>query len=249
MGNYITIADIKPEGLPDGTDTNLVNRRIDKWERILEQMTRQVFRVVEPGELIFDGSNMRYLHLPMPIVQVTSLKINDMTTALDSSLYRAYTGISLPQDDRRNPKLELLPNNNSFFMQTLPGVFVKGLQQKITAKWGFVDPGSVLGTYVTPQPIKDVLVQLVLLDLDNYFDRLMADHGKVASSPVYREITDGHTIEYANQGTYRSMWTMIPNELADIIAFYRAPSKIDSPEQLKYLLSDGSLVSYTGEVI
>lgn len=233
MGNYVTEAEVRAEGATGTADR--INARIAKWEQIVEQLTGNVFRVLEPGELIFDGNNMSVLHFNLPLVEVSSVKINDETVALGADEFRAYTGRMPPQDDRRNPKIELTPSGNvSVIFRSAPDVFLKGYDQRITAKWGFVDDDPATpGSYVTPPAIKGAIIQLVCLDLDGYFER-----GSDAARTKLREKTDGHEVEWAD--SKRSVWAIIPDDVADILLLYRRPQIITAPDPL--IVADPSAV-------
>jgi len=240
MGYYVTKEDILKEGVPSGTPVTVINNRIVKWEAIVEKLTRNIFRELSPGELRFDGNNSRMLHFNLPLLSVTSVKINDETTALAVDEYRAYTGYRQPQDDRLNPKIELTPIRASVW-RTSPGMFVKGLDQLVTATWGYVDEDpSNPGSFITPVPIKDAIIQLVILDLDNYFEQYEdGSSGKVLTA-VKREKTDGHEIEYMEQKQLKSLrWQMIPADIADVLWAYRGPWEIQAPETIRFLADPG----------
>jgi hypothetical protein len=80
-GNYVTVADIRAEGVTQATaDDNRVGARIAKWEGLVERITRNVFRELDPGPITFDGNNDRMLHFNLALVEVTDVKINGETT-------------------------------------------------------------------------------------------------------------------------------------------------------------------------
>lgn len=230
MGNYVTAAQVQAEGAPAGTPTAIIDSRIAKWEALVEKITGNVFYVIEPGELTFDGNNSRILHFSLPLVEVTSVKINGETAALATDEYRAFTGKSVPQDDRPNPKIVLTPIRASVY-RSLPGLFVKGLEQLITARWGYVEADES-----TPRPIVDAMLRLVLLDLDNYFTK-----GSTTSAvtPKRREKTDGHELEWMELKDIRTTWSILPQDVAEILALYRKPWLIAAPEPQRYLVDPG----------
>jgi hypothetical protein len=235
MGNYATYSDVRAEGFNDPKVSNSrITSRIAKWEAIVEKMTGQVYRKVSPGELTFNGSNSHYLHFSVPLIEVTSVKINGSDTALIAGTdYRAFTGLGIPQDDRQNPKIELLGNTGSIFSARSSSKFLRGADQLITASWGFVE--DVAGT--TPAPIKDAIVQLVMLDLDGYFDQVLKGMDSVAVAPVKREKTDGHEIEFG-QGETASTWSLMPRHIADIFRLYRGPWLMAAPTQRRFAESE-----------
>jgi hypothetical protein len=226
VGRYVTEAEVRAEGAT--ASSAKIESRIAKWEALVEKLTRNIFYVAEPGELIFNGNNMDELHFSIPLVEVTSVKINNNTVALSTLEYRAYMGKTPPADDRYNPRIKLCPTGAiSPIFLTAPGLFLNGYDQKVTAKWGYVDPGTTPGTYVTPKPIKEAIIQLIILDLDSYFDRGIESLRGIAS-----ETTDGHSISYAqiSQGT----WSIIPAQIADILCLYRSAWKITAPNDLVF---------------
>lgn len=233
MGNYVTKAEVVAEGVPVEKQ-GYIDSRITKWEYLIEKLTGNVFRVISPGELTFDGSNMKYLHFSIPLISVSSLKINGDDTALATTEYRAYTGIAVPQDDRYNPKIELRRSSDSTIYTRYAltqDVFVQGLDQLVTATWGYVDPDPVTpGSYITPPPIKDAIIRLVILDLAGYFEA--QEEGVVASvaSPIRREKTDGHEIEYQQTERVSIAPLGIPQEIYEVLMQYRAPLMIAAPD-------------------
>jgi hypothetical protein len=239
MGNYVTVADVLAEGVPATTDPAKIDRRIDKWELLTEQLTGQVFRIISPGELIFDGNDTSVLHFNLPIVAVASLKINGETTALDPTFYRAHIGRGFPQDDRRNPKIVLSSDRGGTIYNTPGKRFYAGAEQRVTATWGFVETDDS-----TPKPIKDVIVQLVILDLDGYFVRFGSDSGSRPTTSVRRERTDGHEIEYMGTTDPRVTWMSLPQEISDVLSAYRAPIKIASAEPIYTLAGAYALYGF-----
>ena len=229
MGNYVSIADVRLEGVPGSVSDTLLTRRIEKWEKIVEQVCGQVFYEVSPGELVFDGNNAHIMHFGLPIISVASLKINGDDLILDPAYeYRVYSGRGVPKDDRRNPKIELTPIRNSVY-RAAPSMFVKGLEQKITAKWGFLEPDDS-----TPRPIIDSVIQLVCLDVDGYFAKVSG--GSTVSGgllPVSKETTDGHSIEYMT-APVKLQWKMIPADIMDVLACYRCPLRGAIPEDQRW---------------
>jgi len=246
MGVYVTAAEVIAEGAPSG-DTTKINRRILKWESIVENVTRNVFRVLSPGELIFDGSNSHILHFNIPLVEVTELIINEDTVALDVADYRAFTGKTKLQEDRHNPKIELIDSSTSSLFVRNPGMFIRGRDQKVTATWGYVDddPDNP-GQYITPVVIKDAIIQLVMLDLDGYFDQVAAGGSLLPATPIRREKTDGHEIEYQMVEQQRINQYGLPPTIYKQLMMFKAPLAIDIPDPRRFnvVTSNHILVSF-----
>lgn len=230
MGNYVTTDDLVKEGLPAGTDPARVTRRIAKWEAIVEKVTRQVFREIEPGELTFDGDNSRYLHFSLPLISVSSLKVNGESTALSSDEYRVYNGRSAPQDDRGNPRIELTGyRDGSIFSTRTHSIFARGYDQKVTAKWGYTEADGSC-----PAPVKDAIIQLVLMDLDGVFEKITGGTRTQPLTPIRRERTDGHEIEYMEINDVRLTYTNIPKDIYDLLMMYRPPIGVAVPDPVIY---------------
>lgn len=235
MGNYATAAEVTAEGAT--ASTTRIDSRIVKWEAIVEEITRNLFYVVEPGELIFDGNNSDMLHFSLPLVEVTSLFINNDAIELAADEYRAFVGRQRPQDDRQNPKIQLTGNRANSIYTRNHGIFYKDMDQKLTAKWGFVDEPTS-GTYTTPPAITAAVIELVCLDLDGYFDS--AGSAGVMSG-MRRERTDGHEVEYQDVEKARPTWSLLPQSVADILALYRCPWKMASPDNRRYTYGSSAL--------
>ena len=236
MGRYVEASDLFAEGVPSSINEALLEARILKWERIVEGITQNIFYVYDPGELIFDGSNMRYLHFNIPLVDVTSVKINGEDYELPTDQYRAYTGKQAPRDDRGNPKIELTDFRRSIFRR-YTGMFAKGYDQKITARWGYVeeDPNNP-GQFITPPLIKQAVMQLVVRDLEGYWTAQSC--GKAAPwimSPLKRERTDDHEVEYMQVEDVRATWMMLPRDVQDILALFRGPLRIGVPDHRRFI--------------
>ncbi len=235
MGVYVTVAEVRAEGVgPTFTDAKIENR-ILKWEQIVEKLTKNIFRKVSPGELIFDGNNRDRLHFNIALLAVTSVKVNDEDISLVTGEFRAFTGIAQPQDDRGNPKIELSSLKVSSLFTRGHGLFIKGLQQKITADWGHVDPDPVTpGAFITPPAVKGAIIQLVIRDLRDYFDTQFSGETGPSIAPIQRERTDGHEVEYADM-VASITWAMIPNDIRDVLLMFRSPLKIAMPQQRKFI--------------
>lgn len=235
MGVYVTVAEVKAEGAT--ADDAMIERRILKWEGLVERLTRNVFRQLSPGELTFDGNNMKVMFFNLALIEVTSVKINGATEAASPSSYRAFTGKAKPQDHRGNPRIELLDRESSIFTRSYDGTFRKGLDQKITAKWGFVEPDGS-----TPKPVKEAIIQLVIADLSNYAQQIQDNRGMFRQS----ETTDDHSVSW-DTGSGIS-WAYIPREIRDMLAPYRAPMAIAAIDVGASMTSSGYRIHLFGEV-
>jgi len=229
MGNYATSADVVAAGAPPGD----YSTKIAKWEAIVEELTGNIFYELEPGEIAFDGNNSRTLFFSIPLIAVTSLKVNGSTLAADTSLYTAYTGRTRVRDDRKNPRIELVTEGATIFNDGTGLRFLRGQSQKVTAKWGYVDDDGQ-GGYITPPLIKEAVVALVIFDLESLFDQyaFTGAGGKVPVGAVKSERTDGHSITYGSGvDKLKVGWSFLPRDIAEVLSMFRAPPAMEAPAE------------------
>ncbi len=201
---YISISDVRAAGLTADPPTDAtIQASICLWQQILERATRQWFVPISITMLL-DGTDSDALHLPIPIISISEVKLNNDDDALDVDKYRVYNGTRLP-DDRRNPRIKLIDTFNErrdIFtapIRTSRSRFRKGRQnQSVTGVFGYVEPNGA-----TPEPIKRALLKLVLKDVQS---PLVPDASNPIAPPplttglVKEEWTDGHKIKYQISG-------------------------------------------------
>lgn len=198
---YISIADVRAAGLNNqAISDSAIQSSICLWQQILERTTRQWFLPFETS-FYLDGTDSDALHLPVAIISISEVRLNDDPNALDPGSYRVYNGRRLP-DDRKNPRIKLTdPIRRDIFTGTHAGrpKFRSGRQnQYIAGVFGYVEPDGS-----TPEPIKRALLKLVIKDVSL---PLVSDPtGMIAPPPlttglVSEEWTDGHKIKYQLSG-------------------------------------------------
>jgi len=238
---YITASDIRAEGLTADPPTDAtIDATIALVEVFVERMTRQWFdsRAVT---LKLDGVNGDTLHLPVPIINIDHVRLNNAEDNLDPGLFLVYNGRLLP-DDRRNPRIKLISSDEHHDIFTRPLdihhhlIFRKGRQnQEIKGDFGFVElDGS------TPEPIKRAVKILVIEKLQS---PLFVDTSVPPVLPpppallgnLLEEKTDGHSRKYAQAGgpvekRPAGLSGITDNkEFHDIIRLYKAPISVQSP--------------------
>lgn len=232
MAPYASIEDVRDEGLPDDTAGGPNDTLVQKWlveaSSIVDKVTGIFFGEHE-GTFIFDGTNSHYLHLHVPIIEVTEMKVNGSASALDPSLYRVYDGKGPVQDDRRNPKIELRSAgaisslaSSSLFTAASAARFRKGWDQTITGKFGWVEPdGSV------PVLVRRMTVAIVMTMAQQLYTKYEGVRG-FGLGPVVREKTDGHELQFGNLvrdvGTY-----ILPTDIENKLILFRRPFKVRVP--------------------
>lgn len=214
---YATVQDIRDAGVTvDDADDIEVQALLDLCSILLDQACKQWF---EPRVLdaVFDGTDSTLLQLPVPIIELTSLQINDETTDLDPARYRAYTSRALP-DDRRNPRIKLINC----------GLFNHGVQnQAVSGTFGFVEPDDS-----TPLPIHRATIKLVLerIGTPSFGESSSGGSSTGPIGPITEEQTDGHKLKYqaAKLGDRKAGLQGISSdpEVQDTIRLYRGPTAV-----------------------
>lgn len=201
--SYVTVADMRAEGVPDAITDTQVQAALDECQAIIERETRQWFES-RALTVDLDGLDSPTLWLPVPIIALTALYMNDdMDNAVDTTLYRAFIQRNQIQDDRRNPKVQLITNTKAgiYDMPAICGrfsTFIKGMKQRLVGTFGYVDTDGDGVTLITPPPIKRALKVMAARQLSSGNGTVWGEQGSVspASNRVVSETTDGHSISY-----------------------------------------------------
>jgi len=231
---YVTLADLRDAGVPISITDNQITPLINRWSAFIDEATHQWF---EPRqmELMIDGTTARVLFLPVPIVTLDALYINnDFTNPLSTNLYAVYANKTALRDDRRNPKISLSSSSLGVYDAAdfrCGTLFMYGAQnQKLVGSFGFVEEDGS-----TPELIKRAVMKLVIKELQggtNLWNQV--GNGPATQGTVTSETTDGHSITY-NAFQYKPVpagLNGITNdaEVDNIIKMYRGPLKITSTQ-------------------
>lgn len=220
---YITVQNARDEGVTDPPYSDArVQAAIDLWSDYIDRACRQWFES-RALTIFLDGTDCDTLWLPVPIIGVTELYINDSTIVLGTDFYNVHNSRVLP-DDRQNPRLTMRRKSGDLFTRAALGTadpaFVKGHRnQKIVGTFGYLEPDDT-----TPKMIKRAVLLLLQKSLP-----LMYTSGipvvPLAVGPIKREKTDGHEIEWSTTGGGGGLIDDIvqDDEIAAIIKQYRAP--------------------------
>jgi hypothetical protein len=237
---YISVADVRAAGLnANPPDDATIFASIMLWQQVLERVTRQWFRPIA-CEFRLDGTDSDTLHLPVPIISVSELRINTDSNALTAARYRVYAGRQLP-DDRKNPRIKLVDNFDGYGRdiytasdRTSRSRFFKGRQnQFIRGVFGYIEQDGS-----TPALIKRATLKLVIADLSS---PLVSGAGGGLTPPpitaglVREEVTDGHSIKYdIAGGDIRARAPGLSGLINDpevqmIVKLYKAPIGMAAP--------------------
>lgn len=228
---YATLQQCRDEGLTGGPSQVVTDKQVlillGRASELVERLTRNLFYKVS-GTFVFDGNNSYLLHLPIAIVEVDSLTINNETTPLASTDYRAYNGSLLPQDNRYNPKIELRRSaESSIFTGFKTRRFLKGYDQTIVGSFGYLDSDGK-----TPTVINECVIAIVMTTWRSLYERFGINDGGGGgpgpmSGPLKREKTDDHEVEWWQGDTGNvEQGLVVPQYIHGRLKFYRGPSEM-----------------------
>lgn len=233
---YCTVQNVRDAGLTDVVTypDPLVQAAIDLASQYIDRSTRQWFEV-RNKTVLMDGNDSDRLFLPVPVISVSELYINNRFDAAEKMAvadYVVYNGRDLP-DDRKNPKLALVNQRRSIFevpaLQFGRRIFMKGLRnQKIVGTFGYTEADGT-----TPLLIVRCTLKMALRFAEKLASSGTAASGLGSSGVIIGESTDGHFIQYATpsaSGTQGATWGISKDpEVETILRQYKAPLALAVP--------------------
>jgi hypothetical protein len=237
---YIDVDDLRAEGLtipPGGDEEARALELIKTYQQLVDAITGQFF-LPRQLDLDVDGRGVSLLQLPLPIVSVTNLYMNeDFDNAVDPAEYVVYDGRGGEdgRDDRRNPRIKLVSEEQSIFAGVGPvgrtgAVFLVGEKnQRVEGTFGFVEPGGC-----APLPIQLAMKRLVIRAYKNPLGKVTtASFG--AAGPVVEEETDRHRREWGDPASSAKVWPVTGTgdlEVDLILARYKRPLIVKGPRTM-----------------
>ena len=228
---YVTVADMRAEGVPVTFTDDWIVGRIGLASRMVDRFTGQWF---EPRvmTLHLDGRGGRALLLEVPVIAVASIKLEDATTGTLTNV--ALTGVKvynrhlteglLRPDDRANPRIELVNAEDAEGIEW--SVWPKGKQNVVVAgTFGYTDPdGSVNGK--TPDLIKHATKLLVLRYLRPQYAATGGGSGAVVAGPIASESTRGQSVSYAQANSQGRSTVFTGDAEVDqiLVSYMRVPT-------------------------
>lgn len=85
------------------------------------------------------------------------------------------------------------------------------------------------------EAIKAALIELVIKDLEGYFDQITGQANLPILTAVRREKTDDHEIEYMDGDKAKLLVHFMPRDIYDLLMMYRAPMKVAVPDNRIFL--------------
>lgn len=182
-----------------------------------------------------EGNNTPTMWFPVPIVDISKLRINSTTSELKEGEdfdFIAFKGRAEPQDDRRNPRIKLSVGRgrDSIFVGSVTSrIFSINTLTEITGNFGFLEPDGS-----TPPLIRKAVSILSAKEIN----APSASSTSLTQGPLKRTKVDLHEKEFFEQkaATIRGSLTGIP-EVDQIIAKFRTPIRLGGSIQF---LSAGS---------
>lgn len=228
-GLYCTLQDIRDEGI---TVTELSDDRALKlsalWQKWFEDATGNFFT---PKELTvdLDGDGSRMLLLPVPVIDVTELYVNDeFTTPIDSTNYVVYNARGPVQDDRRNPHIMLKRSSGSVFISAGGKFAIGDKNQRIVGTWGFTEADGS-----TPPAVSHAILVLVILTKELLPDSQI---DQFSVGRIVEEVTDRHRIKHSD--LFDTMGSWGPTGITEVdlaIRKYRCPMRVGGPRTMRGL--------------
>lgn len=211
------------EKIPKAKGEQLIQAAMD----LIDEKTGQFFNK-RTGDFPLEGRNVPVQHFPVPIIEITELKINSTETVLTEGEdfdFIAFKGRQNPTDDRRNPRIKLNvgKGRDSIFVNSITSrIFIKGALTHFTGSFGFLEPDGS-----TPLLIQKAVGILVLEDINNPVGQSASS--TTGTGPLKRLKVDLHEKEFfensSNKQNINSSQTG-NSEIDRIIAIYRTPIRV-----------------------
>ncbi len=194
---YCSLTDLRDEGVPDPPDDTRLTKLIKRASLYVDMFTQRWF---EPRDMDFllDGTGVRSIHLDQPIIEVTTLEIEESNLDLLSiNVYNRHISQGLLEpDDRENPRLEIeQPESDDFIFKFGLTRFPRGQQNvRVVGKFGYTDPdGTAVGK--TPDLICEATKLLTLREIPKKFSD--ADDAEDMNKFIVEHKTRDQTIKFA----------------------------------------------------
>lgn len=220
IGRYILTADVKLATDVGSLTTTQIEAKIDKWMQYFDSKTRNWFNERDVTANI-EGNNTSILHFNVPILSITSIKLNGSSDIFDVSNYEVFNNNSQP-DDRKNPRIKLYSGAvPTIFQRINTGIFLRGTRSEIIGKFGFLEPDGT-----TPLMVQDAIMLLVVNEIKNPIDSQIQTGLGGINQQVRREKTDGHEKEFFENKRLSGVSSTGFRQVDEAIRMYKAPGTI-----------------------
>lgn len=163
---YATYADMVAEGFDDPAERSRIEYLLNVASEYIDHFTGLFFEE-RALTLLVDGSGLEVLFVPIPIIDVNQIKIDDEVQDLNS--FVVYNRMF--PDDRTNPKIKIKKVAGTIFTGKISR-FTKGQQNiELSGKFGYLErdnvaaAGLTVGTEIGPFDI-DVTNNILKIKVD-----------------------------------------------------------------------------------
>lgn len=214
---------IHAETIPKAKANQLIQQAMD----LIDESTGQFFNKRD-GSFPLKGRNTPLMHFPVPIIEITELKINSTDTVLtegEDNDYVVFSGRRSPGDDRKNPKIELNLGNGGGSIYTgsiTSRRFLQNALTHFTGSFGYLEPDGS-----TPLLIQRATAILVMKDINEPIGSSLSV--TAGTGPLKRLKVDLHEQEFfENSSNKESVKSTASGdaEVDRIIALYRTPIRV-----------------------
>lgn len=219
----LTIDDIRAEGITEEiASDDQVEDAIAFCTELFSEQTGQFFEPLA-GELDIDGDNTDSIFLSIPIIEVTSITDNVTGNVMSPTNYRAYTGRTRLQNDRRNPKIFA---KNGYGFSYGPGRWT------IAGTFGYTEADNS-----TPVAVKRAIliltIEMLLHPIVSPSEMLPELGVEIVDSTIVEEVTDDHKIKWSPASSPWDPLDAISNSpfVRKAIRDYRKPFGISTQVQ------------------
>jgi len=237
---YVDIDAIRAEGVTvANADDDKVLELIEVWQRFIERTTRQWF-VPREMTLKFDGNGTTLLQLPVPIISVSTLTIDD--EEIETDAYEVYNGRGESErDDRKNPRIKLVTGDTSIFtgvgqVRKRTTVFYVGERNvEVEGVFGYVEAdGSI------PKPIIYALKKLIVRSAKPMAGSVWGS----PAGPMIEEETDRHRRKWEDPFVGSKAFSTTGDlEVDQILATYKSPLAMGAPRTLHRRMTGGKVLT------
>lgn len=183
----LTVAEIRAEGITvEIASDEQVEDAIAFCTELFNEQTGQFFEPLA-GEIVVDGDNTDSIFLFIPIIEVTSITDNVTGNVMSATNYRAYTGRTRLQNDRRNPKIMA---KNGYGFSYGPGRWT------IAGTFGYTESDGSPPVAVK-HAIKILTIEMLLHPIVAPAEILPELGESIVDNTKTEEVTDDHKIKWS----------------------------------------------------
>lgn len=203
------------------------NQLIQSAMVLIDESTGSYFNK-RTGEFALQGRNTNIMHFPVPIIEITELKINSSDTVLTEGEdfdFVAFKGRTNPRDDRKNPKIILnlgRGRSDIYSGSIISRKFLKNALTHFTGSFGYLEPDGS-----TPLLIQRATAILVMKDINEPIGSSLS--ATAGTGPLKRLKVDLHEQEFFEASDNKESVKSTASgdaEVDRIMALYRTPIRV-----------------------